>query len=477
MVSTGTGQVAPLFTIAAGTVLAPGQHWLAANASPLGYSGAAVPDQAYSGDIPGDGGLALISPPNIIVNQVGLSLTSAFRAGAPLGPLPDNSGVSYERRQGGAAGNCLDTANNASDFQFVSAGLPRNRASAIVLCPVSGVSPAVIVNNAGFDAPFFRNNIKRPDSVTTAGLDVVLTNLFLALVLAFVMAVTSTLVNDALESSEFDLARFLGPLAAPVAAYRRWAGKLDDRFDRRGLAWLRTLFKLLLALALYGIVFAFLDPTFAPATWNGLLLILALALSVGLIGIVDDVVSYLYLQWRGEASAVDVHPGNLVLAVATTLFSRGAGLAPGLIFGSPAGIELEQETRYEGHLHVLAMLFTGLVALAAWLLSPLAGETGWWATTLLLIFATGVQTLFFEMMPLTFLHGRGIYKYSRLLWLVFFVAATWAFFQTMLNPNGVFLSAFNSPDMQTLGVIVMVYSLASLGLWLYLRRRAQARPA
>jgi hypothetical protein len=96
-------------------------------------------------------------------------------------------------------------------------------------------------------------------------------------------------------------------------------------------------------------------------------------------------------------------------------------------------------------------------------------------TLLLLMFAAGVQTVFFEMIPLRYLRGKGIFQFNRLLWLALFVSAATAFLQTMLNPDGAFLEAFQSRNMLLLSLFVIAYCLFCTLVWLWLTRLARKR--
>lgn len=94
-------------TIPVGMVIGPGCHLLIGTA-PSGL----VTDVASSCNLPDNGGLALMSPSGIIVDQVGMSTGSAFREGAPLAPFSATAiRHSYARDH-------RDTDDNAADFVF-----------------------------------------------------------------------------------------------------------------------------------------------------------------------------------------------------------------------------------------------------------------------------------------------------------------------------------------------------------------------
>ena len=149
--SNASGTIGDRLTIAAGTTLGAGCHFLATNSSTSGgpYSGAVPGDQTYATGVTDDGGIALTLADNTIVDQVGLSAGSAFKEGTPLASLgSSNLNRGYERKPGGAAGSATDTDDNALDFQLLTPSDPQNLTSACVAgdgpTGVGAADPAVV---------------------------------------------------------------------------------------------------------------------------------------------------------------------------------------------------------------------------------------------------------------------------------------------------------------------------------------------
>ena len=92
-----------------------------------------------------------------------------------------------------------------------------------------------------------------------------------------------------------------------------------------------------------------------------------------------------------------------------------------------------------------------------------------------LIFAIGLQSVCFEMIPLRGLYGEAIFRRNRLLWFVLFVGLVFLFVQTQLNPNGSFVGAFNRPNMIGLAVFVLGFCAGSALIWFYFRQKDKAR--
>ena len=332
---------------------------------------------------------------------------------------------------------------------------------------------------AGGGLQFFRAHIQEPgslfDQAGSLHTGALLTNLLLAIILALAMGFFGNLLNDTLESNEEAILARLAPLRIAVQRYRQFNTTFQARLHGGRLSWLVFLGTLAVVLLLYGLIFAFLDPSFDPAKSDGWLLILALALSAGLISVVDDLSQYFFLRSHGEQAVVRVHAANLLVAAFSTLISRGTGLVPGILAGSPAGLEEAHSERFETRLHFLGLGSMGASALAAWLAAPYAGDNPWLRTLLLLVFGIGVQTLFFELIPLRYFHGRGIFDYNRGVWAILFILVSALFMQTMLNPDGDFVRAFDSPNIVILAIVVLIFCVFSAVVWLYFNRPGRRR--
>ncbi len=124
-----------LVTIKAGVVLQPGQHYLLVSNFNASLSGA---DQTFTPGIVNTGGIALYSPASSLpLDQVGMCADTEFVEGNFLPPIEDDLNRSYERKPGGNT-SCVDTNNNAADFQLLTSSNPQNLSSPAVVC--AGIS-------------------------------------------------------------------------------------------------------------------------------------------------------------------------------------------------------------------------------------------------------------------------------------------------------------------------------------------------
>ena len=128
--SNGSGTISDRVTITARTALGPGCHYLVANSSAGGYSGAATPNQTYGTGITDDGGIAITGSNGArIIDALGMSSGSAYREGVTLVALAGTADQSYERKPGGTFGNGVDTNDNAADFALTIPSNPQNLSS------------------------------------------------------------------------------------------------------------------------------------------------------------------------------------------------------------------------------------------------------------------------------------------------------------------------------------------------------------
>jgi acyl dehydratase len=119
--SNNAGTTSLRATVPANTTLPAGGRFLFTNSSAGGYSGTVAGNVTYTTGITDDGGLAILTPAVVVVDQVGMSAGSAYKEGTTLAPTTTNVNQSYERKPGGTTSALQDTDNNATDFQLNAA--------------------------------------------------------------------------------------------------------------------------------------------------------------------------------------------------------------------------------------------------------------------------------------------------------------------------------------------------------------------
>jgi hypothetical protein len=122
-------------TIPSITVLQPGQYYLVTNSATGGYSGSTSPNLTYGTGVTNDGGIAITLADDTVIDQVGMSVGSAYKEGTPLAPLASDTDQGYERELGGASDSCVDSDDNNSDFNLLNPSSPKNQSSIpVTLC-------------------------------------------------------------------------------------------------------------------------------------------------------------------------------------------------------------------------------------------------------------------------------------------------------------------------------------------------------
>ncbi|MGE5138128.1 MAG: hypothetical protein ACM3JD_01590 [Rudaea sp.] len=342
----------------------------------------------------------------------------------------------------------------------------------LVIAVTAPVPPASHLPD--FETNFWVTHIWGPWSILDATPENIATNIAVALVLALVFGFAGLLLYDTLESNE----EYLQGLLAPVRRLFRRGKHTDTRLgsflhDHR-LEWLADIFRVLIALLMFGVVYSLVDPGFTFTRPDAVMLLLAVTLSVGLVNLMDDIAKLIYVRRLGGRAAVQVHSGNLVVAGLVVLISRIGGLTPGILAISVGGFEGEEKGE-PYRLSLVGASGYGLPAILAWLILGLfprhaQGGTLWVATVLSLIFAVALQTVFLEMIPIKGFYGLAIFRRSPALWFLLFAFFSFMFMQTQLNPDSAFLEAFNKPNLIALMTFVVLFFLSSVSIWYYFQR-------
>lgn len=158
--SNNSGTTGTRLTFPAGTSIAPGCHLLLTNSASGGYAGSVAGDLKYSTGVTDDGGLAILDASGQVVDQVGLSAGSAYKAGTPLASLGSTNADKGYGRQTNGAGLPQNTGDNQADFVVVTPTAPHNASSSCVVMnlALSIADASVTVHGAG--------NLSMPFAVT-----------------------------------------------------------------------------------------------------------------------------------------------------------------------------------------------------------------------------------------------------------------------------------------------------------------------
>jgi len=118
-----------------------------------------------------------------------------------------------------------------------------------------------------------------------------------------------------------------------------------------------------------------------------------------------------------------------------------------------------------------------LVSLAAFvLLGPASQQAalGGWAgsflnTVLAVVFVSGIEGLFFAMLPLTFMHGNVVYRWSKVGWALAFGTGVFLWWQLLLNRDHAYAESLRQTNVQ-LVIFTLVFFMGTTGVvWAYFR--------
>ena len=87
------------------------------------------------------------------------------------------------------------------------------------------------------------------------------------------------------------------------------------------------------------------------------------------------------------------------------------------------------------------------------------------------IFVGGLEGVFYSMIPLTFMDGAVVWRWSKLAWALVFGITTFLFWQLVINQYAAYLEAFKQPTVIAILLILAVYGTLTIVTWLYFKRR------
>lgn len=281
--------------------------------------------------------------------------------------------------------------------------------------------------------PVFTRALKSPEEVNWSP-TVVGTNILLALLLVILMPFPAALFNST--------------LSANYQAVRRWfrlkpkpPGAPSMNTPRRSLAF----GALLVVTALLN---SALDPTLGIDR-RSLTLFLGLLTAVAAVNLVGSIPDRLYMRFKyKDRPFVQLYPLALLIAVASVGVSRLIDYRPGYLYGLIAGIGLSKSLsdRQSGWATLRTTSWMFLVSGIAWLawipvkaaVESNPDQPGLLVldTTLAALFAAGIAGNMFGLLPLKFLEGEKLFRWSRIAWGLLFGLGVFSFLQTLIDHTG-----------------------------------------
>jgi hypothetical protein len=261
-----------------------------------------------------------------------------------------------------------------------------------------------------------------------------------------------------------------------------WLGRLRERVGRlvgplrRILAnpWIGTGISVAVAAWMLG----FADPDYGL---NGasVRLFLAMVISVATINIGLSLIVMRVARRSFDVGAVlRPMPAAIALVALSVAVSRLAGISPGFLFGVVLGVTYlrELKLRDEARLGVLTVGLTIAAGVLAWLgygLASLASGPGFFNNLLIEVLAAitleALGTLVVALLPIEFMDGRTIFRWSKLAWLGLYVLtlAVFLFVVVPLSDNWGTMSA----PIFGWGTLFAVFAVVAVATWAIFQRR------
>jgi hypothetical protein len=330
----------------------------------------------------------------------------------------------------------------------------------------------------------FVASVPGPDEISTDP-EVIGTNVFLALFVILAFAFTSTLFNQTLDENRRQIEGWVGRFFAP---FQRLTRLVEQRYgivaERR--PWVQRVVGPAVILVLTGLIYGFLSPDFGFNT-KSVVLFVSMLVGVGAVTYLYKGGQVLFTTRRLRLRAgVKLYAVALAIAGGSVLLSRLVDFQPGFLFGFVASYTLlapaALDRRQSGQVVLFPAIALLVLSIIAWLLViPLRevteGSDAWWVAlpegAAVAVFVVGLEGLFFNMIPLSFMDGAKIAEWNRLLWFLMFGVAGFLFWHVLLNQEGAYLDVL--PEKRVIAALGLLafYSIVTLGTWAYFRRRVE----
>lgn len=259
-----------------------------------------------------------------------------------------------------------------------------------------------------------------------------------------------------------------------LARFRRRVGKILAPVARLlANPWIGSGLTILAASVLLG----FADPGFG---FNGASVRLTLAMLLAIIAInvgLTAVVMRIAHRAFDVRSMLQPMPAALALVGISVLVSRLAGISPGFLFGVVLGVVYARELRLrdEGRLGALGVGLTIAAGLLAWLgygIASTAAGPGFWNNLAIETFAAitleALGTLVIALLPIEFLDGRTIFRWSKAAWIGLY-AATLVVFLFVVVPMSGNWGTMSAPIFGW-GTLFVVFGVVAIATWAIFRR-------
>lgn len=318
----------------------------------------------------------------------------------------------------------------------------------------------------------FVESLSSPREVPTR-VAVLVQNALLAILLLTLLALPVGIVNDTAE----DNAPRFAAAAARVQRLRQLV--VVPWVDR----WRFTI-GLAVAALVGSVIYGFVEPAFG-FDLSSLALVLGFAVAFLLVSAAKELSQFAFLRRAYDIRGfLQLFPAFALVAVACVTVSRAVGLQPGLILGTLAalGVRADLDMQRKGRaVAVSAGALAGL-GILAWVVRSAVvadGPPDGFVVTVVSVALTAVavavaEHLAFGLLPLSFLDGAALFRWSKVVWAGFTASGAFAFVHVLLQRE----AGDFADRVSYLLVLLLVYFAGALAFWAWFRFRPDhSRPA
>jgi outer membrane protein assembly factor BamB len=329
--------------------------------------------------------------------------------------------------------------------------------------------------------PEIARYIPTPRDVETDPL-AVWVNLFLAVTAATLM-LPFALVVDAFSGTLKSLFERVGEFTALIAANLRKLAPVSltrtQAFLLDVLREMAGIFRLFLAILFYAVVFSLLDPSWDPFSLKGLILLIEMAIAFGVVGILDDMIQWIVIRSWGIPGAFKIRAVNALMALASVGISRIIPVLPGLMFGSPEALIVDEKqlNRKQNDTLTRITLFTFAgICFITWVptlfLELIIQQAGLAETPknivagvegfLLILFAVALENVFVQLVGVSDGVGKKIRRQNFWGWFLLWIPVAFIFLHTLLNPRNSFLQDLQNGNPGVFIAVTVFFMMAAL---------------
>lgn len=187
----------------------------------------------------------------------------------------------------------------------------------------------------------------------------------------------------------------------------------------------------------------------------------------------------------GEWGKLNFLPGSVIVTIVMVAICRIFEFQPGFFYGALAGLAFRSALSedVQGKMTAANWVFSLAISVGAFFLrvpvSSAAAEPGssiWWIAVeicLSLIFLWGIEGLAVGMLPMRFLDGRKVFRWSKTAWAALFFLGVFATVHVLLRPGSGYVGSTSGSVRFGVMLLFALFGVGSLAFWAYFRFRPQ----